>query len=339
MDNDNTPQSKGGDARAKQLTPQERSDSARLAGLARHGKTVPKATHESDDLMLGNAAISCAVLDNGLRVLSEREVTKLLGGKRGGSHWQRLKEGGAKLPVYLSADNFNPFITSDLQLALSNPIIYQSKSGAIGYGLKAENLADVCEVFLKARDAGQLHPKQRPLAEMADMLIRSLAKVGIIALIDEATGFQYERPRRDLEEQLKKFLSEELRRWVRTFPTDYFKHLCRLRGVELRADMKLPSYFGHLTNNLVYRRIAPGLLKKLKQRRIERGSKSNKLHSWLSEDIGLSGALVHIGTVVGLMKIHTDYDKFVRQLDQVSPVYPEEPGLFDNPADWEEPKE
>lgn len=338
MENENSPQSKGGEERAKQLTPQERSDSARIAGLARHGKTVPKATHESDDLMLGNTLISCAVLDNGTRVLSEREVTKLLGGKRGGSHWQRLKEGGAKLPVYLSADNFRPFISNELQAALSNPIIYISKSGSVGYGLRAEHLADVCEVFLKARDADKLHLKQRPLADTADMLIRSLAKVGIIALIDEATGFQYERPRRDLEEQLKKFLSDELRRWVRTFPTDYFKHLCRLRGVELRSDMKLPSYFGHLTNNLIYRRMAPGLLNKLKERRIERGSKSNKLHSWLSEDVGLSGVLVHIGTVVGLMKINTDYDKFVKQLDQVSPVYPEEPGLFDNPADWEEPK-
>jgi hypothetical protein len=102
------------------------------------------------------------------------------------------------------------------------------------------------------------------------MLIRGLAAVGIIALVNEATGFQYDRPRRDLEEQLKRFLSENLRKWVRTFPADYFKHLCRLRHVELRPDTKLPQYFGHLTNSLIYRRLAPGLLKKLKERREER---------------------------------------------------------------------
>jgi len=141
-----------------------------------------------------------------------------------------------------------------------------------------------------------------------------------------------------LEEQLKKFLSEELRRWVRTFPADYFKHLCRLRGVELRSDMKLPQHFGHLTNNLVYRRIAPGLLKKLKERREERGNRSNKLTQWLSEDIGLRGVLVHLGTVVGLMKINTNYNDFEKQLDQIAPIYPETPGLFDDPKDWEEPK-
>jgi hypothetical protein len=183
----------------------------------------------------------------------------------------------------------------------------------------------------------KLHPKQKPLADMADILIRSLAKVGIIALIDEATGFQYDRPRRDLEAQLKQFLSENLRRWVRTFPADYFKHLCRLRGVELRPDMKLPQYFGRLTNNLIWKRMAPGLLKKLKERKLERGSPSNKLHSWLSEDIGLRSALVHLGVVVGLMKINTDYKKFEKQLDEIAPIYSDSPGLFDDPKDWEVP--
>jgi hypothetical protein len=175
------------------------------------------------------------------------------------------------------------------------------------------------------------------LAERAMILIRGFASVGIIALIDEATGYQYERPRRDLEEYLKKFLSENLRRWVRTFPGDYFKHLCRLKGVELRPDMKLPQYFGHLTNDLIWRRIAPGLLRALKERRSERGSPSNKLHSWTSEELGKPELLLHMGTVVGLMKLNTDYDTFHKQLDTVAPIYPDEPGLFDDPKDWEKP--
>src|SRR5207253_683743 len=104
------------------------------------------------------------------------------------------------------------------------------------------------------------------------------------------------------------------RKWVRTFPADYFKHLCRLRGVELRHDMKLPQYFGVLTNNLIYRRMAPGLLRRLKDRREELGSA--KLHSALSLDFGVPEVLVHIGIVVGIMKIHTKYDAFEKQLDQ-----------------------
>ena len=105
----------------------------------------------------------------------------------------------------------------------------------------------------------------------------------------------------------------------------------------MRADMKLPQYFGKLTNNLVYRRMAPGLLKKLKERKLERGSPGNKLFSWLSEDIGLRAILVHLGLVVGIMKINTNYEVFERQLDQIAPIYPDTPGLFDNPKDWDEP--
>jgi hypothetical protein len=103
--------------------------------------------------------------------------------------------------------------------------------------------------------------------------------------------------------------------------------------------MKLPLYFGQLTNNLIYRRLAPGLLKKLKDRKRERGSPSNKLHSWLSEDVGFREVLLHLGIVVGLMKVNTTYDVFEKQLDEAAPIYPDSPGLFDDPKDWEESEE
>lgn len=247
------------------------------------------------------------------------------------------------MPAFLAAKNLKPFIQEDLHVS-SSQVVFKTKDGLRAFGYKAELLPLVCEVYLKLRDSYQKQNPPKPvpvnqshIIEACDLLMRGLARIGIIALVDEATGFQYERPRRDLEEQLKKFISESLRQWVRTFPSDYFKHLCRLRGVELRPDMKLPQYFGKLTNNLVYRRIAPGLLRKLKERRMERGSPSNKLHSWLSEDVGFRGVLIHLGTVVGLMKLHTDYDAFEKQLNQVAPIYPETPGLFDNPKDWEDP--
>jgi hypothetical protein len=102
--------------------------------------------------------------------------------------------------------------------------------------------------------------------------------------------------------------------------------------------MRLPQYFGCLTNNLVYRRIAPGLLKKLKDRRSERGSPNNKLHSWLSTDIGVPDVLVHLGTVIGLMKVNANYAEFEQQLNAVAPVYPADPGLFDNPDEWDASK-
>ncbi len=101
--------------------------------------------------------------------------------------------------------------------------------------------------------------------------------------------------------------------------------------------MKLPQYFGHLTNDLVWKRIAPGLLRALKERRSERGRPSNKLHPWTSEELGRPELLLHLGAVIWLMKRHTDYDEFQKDLDWIAPVYPDNPGLFDDPKDWEMP--
>jgi hypothetical protein len=343
-------QSLGGKARAKKLSKGDRSAIAKGAAEARWEKAgnrerLPVATHGSPDhpLCIGDLEIPCYVLDNGMRVLSMGGTLKALGlslGSAGASTRSGVRSGDGtnRLMRFVDGKRLAPFISAGLKLRMTNPIRFKSQFGGPNdaQGYEATILPDLCDAVLAARQAKALLHQQEDVAARCEILVRGFARVGIIALVDEATGFQYDRPRRDLEEYLKKFLSENLRRWVRTFPADYFKHLCRLRGVELRPDMKLPQYFGVLTNNLIYRRIAPRLLNKLKERRAERGNQSNKLHSWLSEDIGVREVLVHLGIVIGLMKIHTVYEAFEVQLDQVAPIYPENPGLFDNPKDWGE---
>lgn len=332
---------KGGLKRAEALSPERRREIALQGVAAKRERAaareelakLPRATHEGE-LDIGGTIIRCAVLENGKRVLTQSDFMVALGRARQ-AKGRQYYDADVNMPAFLTAKNLKPFIPKEL-LVTSSQIEFRTLSGIRAFGYSADLLPLVCGVFLDAKAAGDvLTHNQEPIADRALLLIRGLAHVGIIALVDEATGFQYDRPRRDLEEQLKKFLSDSLRRWVRTFPSSYFIHLCRLRGVELRPDMKLPLYFGHLTNNLVYRRIAPGLLARLKERRSERGSPSNKLNQWLSLDVGVPELLVHLGTVIGVMKQHTDYEKFERTLDNVAPIYPEVPGLFDDPKDWE----
>ena len=334
-------QAQGGKARADSLPARDRQEIARNAAEARWEKAgklkaIPKATHEGI-LTIGDIEIPCAVLEDGRRVLTQSGVMVALGRARQ-AKGRQYYDADINLPAFLTAKNLKPFIPLGLSVT-SSQIEFKTLSGIRAFGYSADLLPQVCGVFLDAKAAGALIERmQGHIADRALMLIRGFASVGIIALVDEATGFQYDRPRRDLEEYLTKFLSESLRRWVRTFPGDYFKHLCRLKGIVLRPDMKLPQYFGHITNDLIWRRIAPGLLRALKERRSERGSPSNKLHSWTSDELGKPELLLHLGTVVGLMKIHTDYDEFHKQLNMIAPVYPETPGLFDNPDDWEMPK-
>ena len=325
---------KGGKARNALMTPEQRKEqSMKMVAAKKELAKLPKATHEGE-LIIGDSAIPCAVLEDGTRLLTQSGFMLALGRARQAKGRQHY-DGDVNLPAFLTAKNLKPFIPNEL-FVTSSQVEFRTLSGTRAFGYSASLLPLVCGVFLDAKAAKNvLTHNQEPIAEKALMLIRGLAHVGIIALVDEATGFQYERPRRELEEQLKRFISESLRKWVRTFPPDYFKHLCRLRGVEFRPDMRLPQYFGGLTNNLVYRRLAPGLVKRLKEKRTEFGKSSNRLHSWLSADVGFPEVLMHLGTVVGLMKVHTDYDAFERQLDNIAPIYPESPGLFDDPKDWE----
>src|SRR5580658_3514637 len=63
---------KGGNARAKSMTPEERSNAARKAVEARWSKSakMQKATHIGE-LHIGELAIPCAVLEDGTRVLTQ----------------------------------------------------------------------------------------------------------------------------------------------------------------------------------------------------------------------------------------------------------------------------
>jgi hypothetical protein len=326
----------GGRARAAKMTAKERSESARVAAAERWANKLdlPQATHEGE-LRIGDMVIPCAVLPGGRRLITLSGFMIALGRARQ-AKGRQYYSGDVNLPVFLTAKNLKEFFPKDLEVT-SKGEEFKTKGGVRAYGYEATLLPKVCGVFLDAKAADALKSNQEHIAEKAMILVRALASTGIIALVDEATGYQYDRPRRDLEEHLKRFLAEELVRYVRSFPNDYFKHLCRLRGVELRPDMRLPQYFGHLTNDLVYRRIAPGLLKALKERRADRGRPSNKLHWWTSEELGHPALQLHLGTVITLMKINTEYDAFYAKLNELAPIYPDTPGLFDNPDDWQSP--
>ncbi len=316
---------KGGQARAEALTPKRRTEIAQIAATARWSKDLPQATHESS-ITLGDLEVECAVLEDGTRVISERAMTRAFGGKRGGSHWKRLKAGGATLPVYLSAKNYSQFISEDVSKALANPIRYKTSRGQLANGLDAKLLPEVCNVFLKARDAKELHPSQVTLATQADIIMRGLAAVGIIALIDEATGYQADRAVDALAKILEQFIAKELRPWVHTFPDVFYRELFRIRGLEFPQDkVSRPKYFGHLTNDIIYERLAPGVLAELKNKtpKDDSGRRKHHLHRRLSAELGHPKLVAHLEAVIAVMKLSDDddYKGFIKNLDRVKPRY------------------
>jgi hypothetical protein len=195
--------------------------------------------------------------------------------------------------------------------------------GGRAYGYKAEILPKVCEVYLKAREGGKLLKSQEKFARACEILTRGLAHVGIIALVDEATGYQDERARDALARILEAFIAKELRPWVRTFPAEFYKEMFRLRNIPYREDVKRPQYIGVLTNDLVYSRLAPGVLDELRRLtpRDEKGRLKTHLHRRLTDDIGNPKLLQHLSAVTALMKASDTWDGFKPMVDRALPKY------------------
>jgi hypothetical protein len=322
---------KGGEARAKKLSPERRREIAQTAIEARWAKagkaTLPKATH-AGPVKLGNAEIPSYVLDTGERILSTRGIMSAL--KR---TWRGRKYSGTELPVFLEANNLKPFISDELRLVLT-PRIFRANEGAKrAEGFKAEVLPQVCEVYLTARDAGVLTTPQKVVAKQCEILMRGLAHVGIVALVDEATGYQDQRAKDALAKILEAFIAKELRKWISTFPVDYYKQLFRLRGwkfPELPKDQtKRPILVGKITNDVVYDRLAPGVRQRLHELtpRNEKGRLKNKLFMRLTEDVGDPKLREHLASVVVLMKASDTWEQFMNMLDRSLPRYSDTPYL------------
>lgn len=277
-----------------------------------------KATHQGK-LKIGEKELQCAVLENGTRLLTQEGFLKALG--RSGKPAAGRGSSVEKIAPFLALDNLKPFVDKELESS-TFPILFQSVKGAKAYGYRAELLPKVCEVYLKARDEGALLKTQVKFAKACEILTRGLAHIGIIALVDEATGYQEVRDRLALQQILEQYISKELLAWAKRFPNDFYKQLFRLRNWQYSPlSMKRPSLVGRITNDIVYERLAPGVLAELKRINpiTEKGYRKHKHHQWLTEDVGHTQLANHLYAVIGFMKASPNWQSFYRLLERAYP--------------------
>ena len=314
---------KGGKARAAALSAERRKEIARQGAAARkEAASLPKATHGSADrpLRIGEVEIPCYVLDDGTRVLSQRGLISGIGMSLGSS-----RSGDARHIVLFESEAMKSHVSNDLLAMLRNPIRFRPPhGGATAFGYPATILADVCEAVLSARADGDLPMRLAHIADQCEVLVRGFARVGVIALVDEATGYQKERARDALAQILEAFVAKELQPYVKTFPSDYYEQMFRLRGLPYPPEKAhyRPQYFGLLTNDIVYKRLAPGLLNELNAQ-AAKDEKKGKLHQRLTTTVGHPKLREHLASVVTVMKLSRDYDDFTQKLDVVHPKYNE----------------
>ena len=268
-------------------------------------------------LIIGDIEIPCYVLEDETRVLTQSGMFTGLGLARRGLV---PTDSGAPLPRFAASKAISPFISSDLLSGLTKPILFRSGS-ADAYGFPATILADICEAVLAARDAGSLDRQQYALAMRCEILMRGFARVGIEALVDEATGYQRIREQRALATILEAFIAKELQPWTKTFPYEFYQELYRLRGWPGPDGNKRTPQVGKDTNDIVYERLAPGVLDELRRRtpRTPAGNRSHRFFQWFTPDHGHPKLKEHLAAVMALMRAAPNWTVFRRLLNRSFP--------------------
>lgn len=247
------------------------------------------------ELTLGEFSVPCYVLENGKRVISGRGMQTAL---------KMVDDNktapGHRILRYLNQKTLKPFIFKDKSPDHFVPVVCYDGGTKI-HGYEATVLVDICDGILDARKHIELSPRQTIIAEQCEMLVRSFAKVGLIALIDEATGYQHEREQDELQRILKAYIAEELLPWQKRFPDIFYQELFRLNGWDytVKGIQKRPGIIGKWTNKLIYEQLPNGVLSELK--RIT--PKSARLHQNLTSDIGQPELSAQITQVVTIFRI------------------------------------
>lgn len=315
---------KGGRARANVLSDEERREIAQGASRARwakagKGSAPPVPVEEAEEpapaqptdelpysafpgtLEMGDTSLECHVLNDGRRVLTAREVVRALRGTR--SNPPSIQRYLDALPAYQDG----MFDNRTLQFRI--PGLPQ-----VATGFEAEVLVEICDMYLSARENETIKAGQMKLAEKAEIILRSCAKTGIVALIDEATGYQEVREKRALQVKLQAFIAEDMQKWVKTFPDEFWHELARLEGIRYSARHR-PLRWGNYVLRFVYSAMDPDVAKRLKELN-PNPRYQNNLHQYLRE-FGKDRLHQQLGGVIAVMRQCKDMNEFRRRFAQV----------------------
>lgn len=336
---------RSGKARMASLSPEERQAFARAAATTRWKKQRETAGKDPDEIIpTGNLPaakykgflnllgvdLPCYVLDNGMRVVGRTSFTEMLTG---------IKAGGG-LEKYLGVEPLKPFIPLDEVLEKMVPFRLPEVEGLQRHvkGLPADLLIDICKGFMTALEASthpdskfpKLTARQREMAIKAGMFVTACAKVGLDALIDEATGAQYDRAEDALQVKLRAYLAEELRKWESTFPNELWKEFGRLTNWKGTVTQR-PKYWGNLVTELVYGYLDADVARWLKEH-APQPRKGRNWHQWLNDQFGLPKLIQHIYILIGVARTCDNMAELRRKMAEMNGKIPVQYTLF-VPAD------
>lgn len=290
------------------------------ASLIDDSELYEKYSSGDNPLQLGNLQLDCYVLNNGLRVFSGRGIQRALGSTSQSGEW---------LKRFCTAESLYPIFgvgEDSIASRAMNPVTFRRKnaggSQTTTNAYEATFLIDLCSAILDARDSKLI--VDPIVIGNAEVIIRAVAKVGIIALVDEATGYDKvkNRAKDALRSFLDTFIKTEASRWVKTFPDSFFEDIYKLRGWNWTNIAQRPGVVGKMINDIVYERLGPSVLAQLQEINPTdaNGKRAKKHHQFLSQDVGIPALKEHLVSVHTLAKASKyNWTVFMQLLDEVHP--------------------
>lgn len=276
---------------------------------------ILKSAYENEPLRIVGTEIDCAVLEDKTRVISQSGINRSLGIGRGGSGALKIDGELQKLPRFVSLKALKPYIGAELAARIENPIEYiPLHGGRTAFGIPAECFSEVCQVWIDADKDGVLSGEHKETAEKARILKKAVEKVGWVALVDEATGYQKVRDKDALQALLSLYVSKEFLPYVHTFVAAFYEEIYRLKGWQYNPRKNKYQVVGKYTLMYVYGCLPPAVVEKVKRQtpRGKGGSYTKKLFQSLTHEVGKPHLDRALGGVIALMKASSSWEGFKR---------------------------
>lgn len=272
-------------------------------------KRLPKAIYGSPDrpLILADMEIECYVLEDERRVISFAGLQSAMGMAPGGS----MVAGKNRLELFASRDRIRQFLTEETLQKLSAPV--HIRAGKVKkYALEAEVLPALCEAVVQAFRAQLLQPQQEEIAYRCIAMSEAFQRIAIIALVDEATGFQKVRDDQALQKILAAYVLPEHRPYLKVVPNEFAKEIARLYGWKIPDNNRGPRLIGKMTRALIYKQLPKPVLPGLDEKNPagKNWQRPRKHHQFLTEAIGLDHFRSQISGVMALLRASKNIDEF-----------------------------
>ena len=311
---------KGGVARAKALTKEQRSVIAKKAAAARWKDKPLKATHQGNFMDEFGIDAECYVLDDEAKtvVVTKTGLAQLLG----------IGDRARDLDQVLGAQYMSKYRDLELLHKMEKPFKFQlisrSKTVHQALGYDITSIVDIGRALIEAKENNDLPQNRHVAASAAQKLINASAKSGIKGVGYALAGYRPEV--QEVIDAFKAFVREEARQYEKEFPDELYEEWYRLYGLA-RPEKGRPIRFGQLTNMQIYMPLAKSkgrILEQIRASRDENGKQSDKLHLFLSE-IGVKALRQHIGKLLGVAAMSESKEEYEKGIEKVFGKMKKEP--------------